>query len=158
MTALLELGTPTRLPSGFADPTAAAPLSVLVRRFERPPTVQLSAGVLVVAGEGDAALRTATQMAHRAGLPTHEILLAGEIEAVPGHGRRLQTLSAVERVRARLPEDALTVIALGVPTDRSRWGESAAMLEALAPDQAWAALDARSKPADLRRWLRSVGL
>ncbi|KGM11362.1 hypothetical protein N869_03185 [Cellulomonas bogoriensis 69B4 = DSM 16987] len=157
MTALLELGVPARLMAGFGDPSAPTPLSVLVRRFDRPPTARLGEGVLVVAGQGDAALRTATQMAHRAGLNTHEIVLAGHVDPVPGHGRRLQSVAGAGRFRARTDPSRPTVVALGVSEDRETWADTAAMLQALEPDQAWAAVDATRKPVEVRRWLRAVG-
>ncbi|MCL3860876.1 hypothetical protein [Actinotalea sp. K2] len=156
--ALLELGIPTRLLTGFADPHAAVPLSQLVRRFERPPTVRLEPGtVLAVVGDAHAALRTATQMAHRAGLDPRDIVLAGDIDAVAGHGRRLQTTSAVARYRSKLSPEALYIVVVGVSPARDSWAEGALFLEALAPDQAWAAVDARRKAIDLRRWMRVVG-
>lgn len=156
--ALLELGVPARLLAGIADPAAAVPLSQLVRRFGRPPAVDLAPGtVLVVVGPADLALRTATQMAHRAGLTPQDVVLAGDVEPAAGRGRRLVTTTAAGRLRSRVPQDVPTVVALGVPTDPSEWAASAELLEALEPDQAWAALDARLRSAELRRWLRAVG-
>lgn len=158
VTALLELGVPTRLLTGFVDPDAPAPLSVLVRRFEKPPTARLlPGGVVAVVGESDHALRTAMQMAARADVDPTEIVLAGVMPAVPGHGRRLQTPSALARLRARVPADAPTIVAIGTTDDRHDWGVAAEMLDALTPHQVWAAVDARRKVVDLRRWLRAVG-
>lgn len=156
--ALLELGVPARLLAGIADPAAAVPLSQLVRRFGRPPAVDLTPGtVLVVVGPADLALRTATQIAHRAGVAPQDIVLAGDVEPLAGHGRRLVTAAAAGRLRSRAAQDVPTVVALGVPTDAAEWAASAELLEALEPDQAWAALDARRRSAELRRWLRAVG-
>lgn len=158
VTALLELGVPTRLLTGFTDPDAPAPLSVLVRRFEKPPTARLlPGGVVAVVGESDLALRTALQMAARADVDPTDIVLAGVMPAVPGHGRRLQTPSALARLRARVPADAPTIVAIGTSEDRHDWGVAAEMLDTLTPHQAWAAVDARRKVVELRRWLRAVG-
>jgi hypothetical protein len=158
VTALLELGVPTRLLTGFTDPDAPAPLSVLVRRFEKPPTARLlPGGVVAVVGESDLALRTAMQMAARADVDPTEIVLAGVMPAVPGHGRRLQTPSALARLRARVPAEAPTIVAIGVTDDRHDWEVAAEMLDALTPHQVWAAVDARRKVVELRRWLRAVG-
>lgn len=158
VTALLELGVPTRLLTGFTDPDAPAPLSVLVRRFEKPPTARLlPGGVVAVVGESDLALRTALQMAARADVDPTDIVLAGVMPAVPGHGRRLQTPSALARLRARVPTDAPTIVAIGTTEDRHDWGVAAEMLDTLTPHQAWAAVDARRKVVELRRWLRAVG-
>lgn len=155
---LLELGIPARLLSGFADLHASVPLSVLVRRFDPPPPLRITPGrVIAVVGEGAAALRTATQMANRAGIDPHDVVLAGEIDPVPGHGRRLQTVAAVARYRVRIDDDVPTVVVVGVSTDPQRWAEAAALVEALEPDSAWAVVDARLKAGDLRRWLRHVG-
>ena len=155
---LLELGVPVRLLGGFTDPHAAVALSLLVRSFESAPRLRLTAGTVVaVVGERGNALRTATQMAHRAGMEAEEIVLAGDIGPVAGHGRRLQTAAAVARFRSRLSADEPTVVVIGVDLTRERWDEPAALLEALAPDQAWAVLDARRRAVELRRWLRGVG-
>lgn len=155
---LLELGIPARLLSGFADLHASVPLSVLVRRFDPPPPLRITPGrVIAVVGEGAAALRTATQMANRAGIDPHDVVLAGEIDPVPGHGRRLQTVAAVARYRVRIDDEVPTVVVVGVSTDPQRWAEAAALVEALEPDSAWAVVDARLKAGDLRRWLRHVG-
>lgn len=155
---LLELGVPVRLLDGFAGLTQPVPLSQLVRRFDRPPAVRLDAGSLVVvAGPGDEALRTAAQMAQRARLDPHDVLLAGEIGSVAGHGRRLLTVSAAARVRSRVRDDAPTIVALGVGPTPSGTVQAATLLAALDPDQAWAVLDAGERVGQMRRWLRAVG-
>jgi hypothetical protein len=152
--ALLELGIPTRLLAGFTDPHAPVALSRLVRTFDRPRGVRLAPGaVVVVAGPAELALRTATQMAHRAGLLPEDVVLAGDIDPVAGHGRRITTAVAAARLRERAAADAPTVVALGVGAT----GAAAELLAAFAPDEAWAALDARLRGVELRRWLRAVG-
>ena len=158
VSTLLELGIPTRLLLGFTDLHASVPLSVLVRSFEPAPRLRLARGTVVaVVGEPGDALRTATQMAHRANMEAAEIVLAGDIGPVPGHGRRLQTPVSVARFRSRLTGDKPTLVVIGVDPARDRWEESATLLDALDPDHAWAVLDARAKPVELRRWLRGVG-
>lgn len=158
VSALLELGVPTRLLQGFSSPDTPLPLSVLVRRFDRPPTLRaLPGGVIAVAGPADLALRTAMQMAARADVEPHDIVLAGAMPSVAGHGRRLQTPSAVARARSRIAEEVTTIVAVGVGEDRSDWTLAADILDALTPHQAWAAVDARRKAVDLRRWMRAVG-
>lgn len=152
--SLLELGIPTRLLAGFTDPYAPVALSRLVRTFDRPRGVRLAPGALVVvAGPPELALRTATQMAHRAGLVPQDVVLAGDVDPIPGHGRRITTAAAAARVRERAVPDAPTVVALGV----GGTGAAAELLAAFAPDEAWAALDARLRGVELRRWLRAVG-
>jgi hypothetical protein len=156
--SLLELGIPTRLLAGFADPRAAVPLSVLVRRFDPPPSLWLAPGrVIAVVGEGNHALATARQMAHRAGTDPFDIVLAGEMEPVAGHGRRLQTPAAAARYRSRISPDVPAIVAIGVGPERTDWPAAAALVAAFEPSQTWAVLDTRRKAVDLRRWLRGVG-
>ncbi len=156
--SLLELGVPTRLLAEFSDPRAPVALSQLVRRFDRPRAVRLRPGsVVVVAGEPELALRTATQMAHRAGLAPTDVVLAGVIEARPGHGRRLLSPALATRFREKVAAEAATVVALGVAPGPTGLRDGAAMLAALAPDDAWAAIDARLRGVEVRRWLRAVG-
>ena len=92
-------------------------------------------------------------MAHRAGLDAHDVVLAGDVDPLPGHGRRVQTASAAARVRERVSDDAPTVVALGVGGTAT----AAELLAAFEPDEAWAAIDARLRGVELRRWLRAVG-
>lgn len=155
---LLELGVPVRLLEGFDNLTDPVPLSMLVRRFERPPAVRLEPGAtVVVVGAGEHALRVASQMAGRAGLDGRDVLLAGEIDSVAGHGRRLLTVAAAARHRSRRRTDAPTVVALGVGTSRVAHDDAAALLAALEPDQAWAVVDARLRVGEMRRLVRAVG-
>ena len=155
---LLELGVPVRLLEGFANLTDPVPLSMLVRRFERPPAVRLEPGAtVVVVGAGQDALRTASQMAGRAGLDGRDVLLAGEIDSVAGHGRRLLTVAAAARHRSRRRTDVPTVVALGVGPGAAAHAEAANLLGALAPDQAWAVVDARLRVGEMRRLVRAVG-
>lgn len=155
---LLELGVPVRLLEGFANLTDPVPLSMLVRRFERPPAVRLEPGAtVVVVGSGEHALRVASQMAGRAGLDGRDVLLAGEIESVAGHGRRLLTVAAAARHRSRRRTDVPTVVALGVGAGMTAQSEAATLLAALEPDQAWAVVDARLRVGEMRRLVRAVG-
>lgn len=151
---LLELGLPTSMLAGLGDLRAAVPLSALVRRFPPAPVLRLDGGVVAVVGEPAAALRTAMQMAYRAGTPPHDVVLAGDLGPVPGHGRRVQTAAAAARLRGRAAEGA-TLVAVGV--DASGGAAAAELLEALAPDQCWAVVDAARRVAESRRWLREVG-
>lgn len=155
---LLELGVPVRLLEGFASLTDPVPLSMLVRRFDKPPAVRLEPGAtVVVAGPGTQALRTAGQMAGRAGLDGRDVLLAGEIDSVAGHGRRLLTVAAATRHRSRRRTDVPTVIALGVGAGPAAQADAADLLAALEPDQAWAVVDARLRVGEMRRFVRAVG-
>lgn len=155
---LLELGVPVRLLEGFANLTDPVPLSMLVRRFTRPPAVRLEpAATVVVVGAGEDALRTASQMAGRAGLDGRDVLLAGEIDSVAGHGRRLLTVAAAARHRSRRRTDVPTVVALGVGAGAAAQTDAANLLAALEPDQAWVVVDARLRVGEMRRLVRAVG-
>ncbi|WP_182112610.1 hypothetical protein [Actinotalea sp. JY-7876] len=155
---LLELGLPTSYLAGLGDLHAAVPLSTLVRRFPPAPVLRLDGGVVVVVGEPDAALRTAMQMAYRAGIDAPDVVLAGEAASRPGEGRRVRTPDEAARVRAGADGGAVTLVALGVATAADgRHDAGAQLLEALAPDQAWAVVDARRRVAETRRWLRNTG-
>lgn len=151
--AMLELGLPTALLAGLGDLRAPVTLSTLVRRFPTAPVLRLDAGVVVVVGTPDAALRTAMGMAYRADVDPHEVVLAGDGPAVPGHGRRVTTAAAAARLRSRAA-DGVTLVALGLDSGSS---PSADLLDALAPDQTWAVVDAGRRAAETRRWLREVG-
>lgn len=156
--ALLGLGLPTRMFAGYTDPHAVVPLSTLVRRFDPAPPVRLGPGaVVVVAGEPRQALRTGIQMALRGEVQIGDIVLAGDIDAVPGHAPRLQTAAGAARLRLRVPAGAPTIVVLGVGESEESQERAAALLGALAPDQAWGVVDARRRVVDMRRWLRAVG-
>ncbi|MBW0256453.1 hypothetical protein, partial [Cellulomonas sp. PS-H5] len=73
-------------------------------------------------------------------------------------GRRLTTAAAAARWRAEpAAGDGVTVVALGVRPGRAREDAAAELLAALAPDQAWGVVDARSKTRDCARWIAGVG-
>jgi hypothetical protein len=108
-------------------------------------------------GEGAQVLPVATQLAQRARLNAQDVVLAGSIEAVAGHGRRLLSPAAAARHRARLTEtDPVNIVALGVGPEAEDWSAAAELLAVLAPDQTWAVVDARRKPSDLRAWMSAI--
>jgi hypothetical protein len=156
--ALLALGVPTAL-LGDGPLDENLPLSDLLARLGRPPALLRTAGsVVAVAGESRQALAVATQMAYRIGQDPHEIVLAGEMQGVAGHARRLLSPSAAARHRARVADDEqVSVVAVGVGSAAEDRSAAAELIAALGPDQAWAVVDARRKPADLRAWMRAVG-
>jgi hypothetical protein len=112
--------------------------------------------VLVVAGPPEDAGRVADLLALRVGAP--DVVHAGDAEPGAATGRRLTTPSTAARWRAELPAaDGVTVVALGVRPGRAREDAAAELLAALAPDQAWGVVDARSKTRDCARWIAGVG-
>ena len=156
--ALLALGVPAAL-LGEGPLDEPRPLSELLANLGRPPTLLRTPGAIVaVVGDSAQALAVAAQMALRLGLDPHEVALAGEMEAVAGHGRRLLSPAAAARHRARIADGGqVSIVAIGVPLAPEDWPTAARFLAELGPDQAWAVVDARRKPADLLAWLRAVG-
>ncbi|GAA2726568.1 hypothetical protein CAE01nite_22250 [Cellulomonas aerilata] len=156
--ALLGLGVPASV-LGAGPLDEPLPLSRLLGALPRPPMpLRAEGSVVVVVGEGSQALPVATQLAQRARLNAQDVVLAGAIEAVAGHGRRLLSPVAAARHRAKLTEtDPVSIVALGVGPDSEDWSAAAGLLAALEPDQCWAAVDARRKAADLRAWMRAIG-
>ena len=156
--ALLALGVPAAL-LGDGPLDENLPLSDLLARLGRPPALLRTVGsVVAVAGESRQALAVATQMAYRIGQDPHEIVLAGEMQGVAGHARRLLSPSAAARHRARVAEDdQVSIVAVGVGSAAEDRSAAAELIAALGPDQAWAVVDARRKPAALRAWMRAVG-
>ena len=156
--ALHALGVPPALlGDGPIDETL--PLSDLLARLDRPPSLLRAPGaIVVVVGEKLQALAVASQLAERARQDPHEVVLAGDMQGIAGHGRRLLSASAAARHRERIAaDDQVSIVALGVGPTPQDWPDAAALLSELGPDQAWAAVDARRKPADLRAWMSAVG-
>lgn len=154
---LLALGVPARL-LGEAAP-GPVPLSDLLKDVPNPPRLARIPGSLIaVVGDTATVLATARQMATRLGLQETDVVLAGDLEAIPGFGRRVQTAASARRFRDRATaDDGVLVVAIGVGSEPVDVDRGAEVLEALAPDQVWAVVDARSKPRDCVRWLADVG-
>lgn len=154
---LTALGVPARLLADVGP--GPVPLSDLLRDVPNPPLLARIPGSLVaVVGDVATVMATARQMATRLGLEETDVVLAGDLEAVPGFGRRVQTAAAARRFRDRASaDDGVLVVAVGVGPEPADVARGAEVLEALAPDQVWAVVDARSKPRDCVRWLADVG-
>lgn len=152
-TALADLGVPAALLSGDGP----VELSRLLAAVPTAPPLPREPGtVLVVAGPPEDAARVADLLALRVGAP--DVVHAGDAEPGATPGRRLTTASTAARWRAELPvADGVTVVALGVRPGRAREDAAAELLAALAPDQAWGVVDARSKTRDCARWIAGVG-
>lgn len=156
--ALVRLGVPHRL---LADLPAGAPatLSALLTRVpDAPPLVRSRGSVVVVVGRGEDAMTVAGQLAERLRQAPAGIVLAGEVEHVPGRGRRLTTPAAAERWRTRSGESGdVALVVLGVGPEADDRTRAAAILAALDADQVWGVVDARDKARDCERWLGEVG-
>lgn len=163
--ALGELGVPAALLAAVGDgPVELARLLAAVPAA--PPVPRDPGTVLVVAGPPEDAARVAELLALRSG--SGPVVPAGDPEAGAGGAggavgvapavRRLSSPAAAARWRAELSGgDGVTVVALGVRPGRAREDAAAELLAALAPDQAWGVVDARSKTRDCVRWIAGVG-
>jgi CBS domain-containing protein len=153
--ALADLGVPAELLAACGDgPVELARLLAAVP--PAPPLPRDPGTVLVVAGPPEDAARVADLLALRAG--SGAVVHAGDAEAGSVAGHRLTSPVAAERWRANLAGgDGVTVVALGVRPGRTREDAAAELLAALAPDQAWGVVDARSKSRDCTRWIAAVG-
>lgn len=156
--ALVRLGVPHRLLADLPPGVPATLSGLLAHVPDAPHLVRTRGSVVVVVGRGEDAMTVAGQLAERLRQAPAGIVLAGEVEHVPGRGRRLTTPAAAERWRARSGESgdvALVVLGVGPePDDRSH---AAAILAALDADQVWGVVDARDKARDCERWLGEVG-
>ena len=154
-TALADLGVPPALLAACGD--GPVELARLLAAVPAAPPVPRDAGtVIVVAGPPEDAARVADLLALRVGAP--DVVHAGDGEPGSSAARRLTTPSTAARWRAELPAaDGVTVVALGVRPGRAREDAAAELLAALAPDQAWGVVDARSKTRDCERWIAGVG-
>lgn len=150
--ALLAVGVPLRCVEGFADLSAPVPLLEVVARFGTPPVHRPEPGdLIVVAGPADHAVAVATQLAAWVGLPATAVVLAGEIDAIRGHGRRIRDVEHARAARARAAKAAHLgeplIVALGVAPGRRGAAASAPLLAAFGADTAWAVVDATKRPS-----------
>lgn len=147
MAELLALGVPPRLLGERLVLSDRVPLLDIVARLGAPTQRRLEPGeLLVVVGEPERARAVAAQVTAWMGLPEQSLVLAGECEAIRGHGRRVRTEQAARAVRHRATEaasgGAATVVALGVAPGRRGAVAAVPLLEAFGADAAWAAVDA----------------
>jgi hypothetical protein len=150
--ALLALGVPMRCVEDYADLGTPVPLLDVVARFATPPVRRPEPGdLIVVAGPADQALAVAKTLAGWVGLPPTAVVLAGEIDAIRGHGRRIRDETQARTVRARAEKAGRfgepTIVALGVAVGRRGAASSAPLLAAFDADTAWAVIDATKRPS-----------
>ncbi len=135
---LVRLGVPTSL----LDPEPVT-LAAVLGRLPQPPTAPRGTGqVLAVVGEGDGPRVVARTLAVRWRLPDASVLDVDPSAGVP------------PLVRGDGPPRVVTVTVGTDPHDRA---QAARVLAALGPDQVWAVLDARTKPADAAAWVAALG-
>ncbi len=137
---LARLGVPaTVLDAGPVTLTA-----VLGRIPVPPPAPRGPGQVLVVAGTGEMAATVARTLAARWGLP---------LDAVP----ELSAPATADALRALRDPGAPRVVAVRVGPDAHDRTLAARLLRELRPEQLWAVVDARTKPADAAAWVGAVG-
>lgn len=150
--ALLALGVPMRCVEDYADLGAPVPLLDVVARFATPPVRRPEAGdLIVIAGPAEHALAVAKQLAGWVGLAPTAVVLAGEIDAIRGHGRRVRDEAQARSLRARAEKAGQlgepTIVALGVLPGRRGAASSAPLLAAFDADTVWAVIDATKRPS-----------
>lgn len=156
-TALAEIGVPARL----LDRERVTLSAVLADVPPAPQPPRTAGSVLVVIGADDDADAAAVLLAERLRLPAEAVRLAGAPNGRGrGRGRTPGRMSSAEQVTAwRSGASAAEhpwVVALTVGADPEDRELARSLLAASDADQVWAVLDARTRTADARRWLRSV--
>lgn len=150
--ALLALGVPRRFTRAFEDLDATVPLLDVVAGFGVPPVRRPEPGDLVViAGPAEEAVSVATQVAAWLGMPAKAVALAGEIEAIRGHGRRIRNETEAAAARRRADKAAQMgeplIVAFGIAPGRRGAAAAAPMLAAFEADTVWAVVDATKRAA-----------
>jgi len=155
--ALAEIGVPRRLLAG-ARPTLQ---SVLADVPTAPPVPRAPGSVLVVIGADDDADAVAALLAERLRLAPEAVRPAGGARPrTAGRPRGAARMASAEQVAAwragAATADHPWVVAVAVGPEPEDRAAAAALVRACEPDQVWAVVDARTRTADARRWIRSV--
>lgn len=155
--ALAEIGVPAAL----LDREHVTLSGVLADVPPAPQPPRTAGAVLVVLGADDDADAAAALLAERLRLPAEAVRLAGAPTGRGrGRGRTPGRMSSAAQVAAwRAGASAAEhpwVVALTVGADPEDREFARSLLAACDADHVWAVLDARTRTADARRWLRSV--
>ncbi|GIG22642.1 hypothetical protein Cch01nite_33660 [Cellulomonas chitinilytica] len=155
--ALAEIGVPRRL---LTAPRVTLS-SVLADLPAAPPVPRAPGSVLVVIGADDDADAVAALLAERLRLSPDAVRPAGGARPrTAGRtraGARMASPDQVATWRAGATSaDHPWVVALAVGPEPEDRAAAAALVRACEPDQVWAVVDARTRTADARRWIRSV--
>jgi len=150
--ALLALGVPRRFTRAFEDLNAPVPLLDVVAGFGVPPMRRPEPGdLLVIVGPAAEALAVSRQVAAWMGMPAESVVLAGEIDAIRGHGRRIRTAQEAKAARRRADKVAALgeplIVALGIGPGRRGAAAAAPMVAAFEADTTWAVVDATKRAA-----------
>lgn len=125
-----------------------------------PRPVYAPGQVLVVAGEPERALRTATALAEELAVDAQSVFLATPSPRSPGVAarRRLSEPAAMAARRARWARQPHSmIVALDAPMVLRPEGWARSALAALAPSFVYGAVAATTKAADVREWARRLG-
>jgi hypothetical protein len=149
---LRQVGVPISLnPAGTAQSPYEALEDIL---GQLPPAARLphrAGQLIVIAGDGAAALHAARVVSRMQRLPLRSIVTAGLEAGAGGSLRRIKSPEEAMRLREELIS-ALTPSVLVVATDGAGLGSDdswpAEMVRALRPDMIWAVVDARWKVED----------
>lgn len=149
------------VPAALLDREHVTLSGVLADIPSAPQPPRTAGSVLVVLGADDDADAAATLLAERLRLPAEAVRLAGAPTGRGrGRGRTPGRMSSAEQVAAwRTGASAAEhpwVVALTVGADPEDREFARSLLAACDADDVWAVLDARTRTADARRWLRSV--
>lgn len=157
--ALRALGVPSRF---LADGgLGEEPLLDVIERFEVPGVRRPEeADLVVIAGPADQAVRVATQVAAWLGLEQTAVVLAGDIQAIRGHGRRIVTEDSARAARRRAhaagAQGHPLIVALGVGSGPRGAAEALPMLEAFDADTLWWVADASRRVSALNTVLSVI--
>src|SRR5690606_34951139 len=111
--------------------------------------------VIAVLGADEDALRAGAQLLLAAGGRPGRLALVGAERALPATGVRITNPRRASRLRAAARRDPV-VVAVPAPTTRRQRRLTEEVLAALAPDQIWAAIDARTAAVDVAAWLAAL--
>ena len=150
--ALLALGVPRRYVRDVEDLDEPIALLDVVASFGTAPVRRLEPGdLLVIVGAPDQAVTVATQVAAWMGMPATSVALAGQIEAIRGHGRRIRNEEEARAARRRADQAAQVgeplIVALGITPGRRGAAAAAPMVAAFGADAVWAVVDATKRAA-----------
>jgi hypothetical protein len=154
---LRQIGVPISInPAGTVHSPYEA-LEDILQQLPAPARLPSGAGQLIVlVGDGAAAVRAARTVSRMLRLPLRSIVAAGVETGVGGSLRRISSPQEAIELRAELVT-AATPSVLVVATDGTGLGPDdawpAEMIAALRPDAVWAVVDARWKPEDSRAQL-----
>jgi hypothetical protein len=154
---LRQIGVPISLnPAGTVHNPYEA-LEDILQQLPAPARLPSAAGqLLVLVGDGAAALRAARTVCRMQRLPLRSIVTAGLETGVGGSLRRISSPQQAMQLREELA-GAATASVLVVATDSAGLGRDdgwpAEMITALRPDLVWAVVDARWKVEDSRAQL-----